>query len=193
MYNFKLGHNFVSWHWRSLVSSWHNGLSARLQDCSMWVQTPVALLCSLSDKYPYELLYSSSYEFVAERNKIYCLAWELFGPLRFWFIFSSNEDDLSHSTRMTFLSSIKGCANALSVSSSLIPAAEQTNISIRRVHLIFGPLFSLEDHSFIIYSFLLDQLVLEASSWMLNSCSNVHNRFLPFERLTVQGSFSSWH
>ena len=81
----------------------------------------------------------------------------------------------------------KSCVNALSVSSWFILAAEQTNIKMRRAHSIFGPLFSLEDHSFIIYSFLLDQLVLEISSWMLNSCSNIRNCFLPFVRLTVQG------
>ena len=91
---------------------------------------------------------------------------------------------------MTFLGSIKGCANALSASSSLILAAEQTNINMRRAHSIFGPLFSL-DHSFIIDSFLLDQLVPEASSWMLNSCSNICNCFFPFVRLTVQGFLSS--
>ena len=72
---------------------------------------------------------------------------------------------------MTFLGSIKGHANALSVSSSLILAAEQTNINIGRAHPFFGQLFSVEDHSLIIYSFLLDQLVLKASSWMLYSCS----------------------
>ena len=112
-------------------------------------------------------------------------------PLRFRFIFSSNGDDLNHSTRMTFPGSIKGRANALSLSSSLILAAEQTNINMRRAHPILGPLFSLEDHSFIIYSFLVDQLVLEASSWKLNSCSNIRNCFLPFVRLTVQGYLSS--
>ena len=118
---------------------------------------------------------------------------ELFWSLRFRSISSSNGDDLSHCTQMTFPGSIKGRANALSVSSLLILAVEQTNINMRRAHSIFGPLFSLEDHSFIIYSFLHDQLVLEASSWMLNSCSNIHNCFLPFVRLTVQGSLSSWH
>ena len=92
---------------------------------------------------------------------------------------------------MTFPGSIKGRATALSVSSSLILAAEQTNINMRRAHPILGPLFSLEDHSFIIYSFLIDQLVLEASSWMLNSCSNIRNCFIPFVRLTVQGFLSS--
>ena len=57
---------------------------------------------------------------------------KLFWLLRFRFIFSSNEDDLSHSTRMTFPGSIKGRAITLSVSSSLILAAEQTNINMRR-------------------------------------------------------------
>ena len=95
-------------------------------------------------------------------------------------MFSSNEDDLSHSTRMTFPGSIKCHANTLSASSSLVLAIEQTNITMRRAHPIFGPLFSLEDHSFILYSLLLDQLVLEASSWMLYSCSNICNCFLPF-------------
>ena len=81
---------------------------------------------------------------------------------------------------MTFPGNIKGRANAISRSSSLILAAEQTKFNMRGAHSIFGPLISLEDHSFIIYSFLLDQLVLEASSRMLNSCSNIHNCFLPF-------------
>ena len=62
---------------------------------------------------------------------------------------------------MTLPGSIKGHETALSVSSSLILAAEQTNFNMRRAHPIFGPLFSQEDHSFIIYSFLLDQLVLK--------------------------------
>ena len=113
--------------------------------------------------------------------QIYCLARELFWPLKFRFIFSSNEDDLCHSTRMTFPGSIKDCEKALLLSSSLILAAEQTNFNMRRAYSIFGPLFSLEDHSFIIYSFLLDQLVLEASSWMLNSCSNIRKCFLPYD------------
>ena len=39
----------------------------------------------------------------------------------------------------------------------------------------FGPLFSLEDLSFIIYSFHLDQMVLEASSWMFYSYSNIRS------------------
>ena len=47
------------------------------------------------------------------------------------------------------------------------------------------------DYSFVIYSFLLDQLDLETSGRMLNSCSNIHNRFLQFLRLTVQG-LSFW-
>ena len=81
---------------------------------------------------------------------------------------------------MTFPGNIKGHTNTLSPSSSLILAAEQTNFNMGRAHSIFGPFFSLEDHSFIIYSFLLDQLVLEASSLMLNSCSNIRNCFLPF-------------
>ena len=72
-------------------------------------------------------------------------------------------------------------------------AAEQTNVNMRRVHPICGPLFSLKDHSFIIYSFLLDQQVLDTSSWMLNSCSNIRNCSLPPVRLTVQGFLSSWH
>ena len=88
---------------------------------------------------------------------------------------------------MTFPGRIKGHANTLSLSSSLILAAEQTNINMRRAHPIFEPLFSWEDHSFIIYSFLLDQLVFETSSWMLYSCSNICNCFLPFVQLTVQG------
>ena len=88
---------------------------------------------------------------------------------------------------MTFLGGTKGRANALSLSSSLILATEQNNINMRRAHSIFGPLFSLEDHSFIIFSFILAQLVLEASSWILNSCSNIRHCFLPFVRLTVQG------
>ena len=112
----------------------------------------------------------NKYGSVAERNnfKFIFLAQELFWPLRFRLIFLSNEDDLSHSTRMTFPGSIKGSANALSVSSSLILAAEQTNINMERTHPIFGLLFSLGDHTFIIHSFLLDRLVLEASSWILS-------------------------
>ena len=94
---------------------------------------------------------------------------------------------------MTFPSNIKGCVNAFSFSSSLILAAEQTNINMRRAHPILGPLFSLGDHSFIIYSFLLDQLVLKTSGWMLYSCSNIRNCFLPFVQLTVQGFLSSCH
>ena len=46
---------------------------------------------------------------------------------------------------------------------------------------------SLGDHSFAIYSFLLDQLDLETSGWMPNSCSDIRNSFLLFVRLTVQG------
>ena len=125
--------------------------------------------------------------------QIYCLAQELFWPLKFRFIFSSNEDDLCHSAWVTFPGNIKGCVNALSGSSSLILAAKQTNINMKRAHPIFGPLFSLEDHSFIIYSFLLDQLVVKVSSWMFYSCSNIHNCFLPFVQLTVQGYLSSCH
>ena len=93
---------------------------------------------------------------------------------------------------MTFPGCIKCRANALSLPSSFILAAEQTNFNMRRVHSIFGPLFSL-DHSFIIYSFLQDQLALEASSWMFYSCSNIRNCFLPLVRLTEQGFFSSCH
>ena len=92
---------------------------------------------------------------------------------------------------MNFPGNIKGYENALSLSSSLILAAEQTNFNMKRAHSIFGPLFSREDHSFIIYSLLLDQLVLVASSWLLYSCSNIRNCFLPFVRLTVQGYISS--
>ena len=44
----------------------------------------------------------------------------------------------------------------------------------------------LGDRSFIIYSFLLDQLDLKTSGWMLNSSSNICNHFLLFIRLTVQ-------
>ena len=92
---------------------------------------------------------------------------------------------------MTFPGSIKSRANALLSSSSFILAVEQTKFNIGRAHSIFGPLFSLEDHSFIIHSFLRDQLVLEAASWMLNSCFNISNCFLPFVRLTVQVYLSS--
>ena len=92
---------------------------------------------------------------------------------------------------MTFPGSIRGRANALSLSSSLILAAEQTNVNMRRANPIFGPLFSQENHSFIIYSFLLDQLVLESPSWMLYSGFNIRNCFLPIVRLTVQGYLSS--
>ena len=49
-----------------------------------------------------------------KKIQIYCLARESFWPLKFQFIFSTNEDDLCHSTRMTFPGSIKGRANALS-------------------------------------------------------------------------------
>ena len=56
---------------------------------------------------------------------IYC--GNYFGHWGFDFIFLSNEDDISHSTQMTFPDSIKGRTNALSASSSLILAAEQTD------------------------------------------------------------------
>ena len=61
---------------------------------------------------------------------------------------------------MTFPGTIKGRANALSLSSSLILAAEQTIFNEESTfnHGPFG------DHSFFIYSFFLDQLVLETSS-----------------------------
>ena len=94
---------------------------------------------------------------------MYCLALELFWLLKFRFIFSSNEDDFDHSARITFPSGMEGRTSVLTLSSSLILAAEQTNFNMRRPHSIFGPLFSL-DHSFIIYSFLLDQQDLEASN-----------------------------
>ena len=81
---------------------------------------------------------------------------------------------------MTFPNNIKDRVNALSLSSSLVLAAEQTKINMGRVDPFLEPLFSLEDHSFIIYSFLIDKLVLEVSSWMLYSCSNICNCSLPF-------------
>ena len=104
-------------------------------------------------------------------------------------MFSTNEDGLCYPARMTFSGNIKGCVTlslslSLSLSFSFILAEEQININMRRAHSIFGPLFSLENHSFIIYSFLLDQLILEASSWMLYPCSNICNCFLPFVQLT---------
>ena len=51
---------------------------------------------------------------VAERKnfKLLFSAGIIFGRWGFDFIFSSNEDDLSHSTRMAFPGSIKGRANA---------------------------------------------------------------------------------
>ena len=42
----------------------------------------------------------------------------------------------------------------------------------------------LGNHSFIIYSFLVDQLILKALNWMFNSCSDISNSFRLF---TVQG------
>ena len=48
-----------------------------------------------------------------------------------------------------------------------------------RAYSIFGPLLFLEDHSFIIYSFLLDQLVLEASSWMIIPALTSTTAFVP--------------
>ena len=63
----------------------------------------------------------------------------------------------------------------LSSSTPSIPAAEYTTIDIERAHPVLGSLFLLGFHSFIVYSFLLDQLVLETSIWMFNSCSTIYN------------------
>ena len=109
-------------------------------------------------------------------------------PLKFWiFIFLPNENDSCHSARVTSPSSIKGCENVLSFSSSHIFQAGQTDPlffthpaadhNLRRAHPIFGPLF-LGNHYFIICSFLLDTQVLKVWNWMFNSSSTIYNCFL---------------
>ena len=54
------------------VSSWHNGKSARLWNRIKQVQTPVMLLRSLLDKYPWERSeapYSSNYGLARKQQK----------------------------------------------------------------------------------------------------------------------------
>ena len=63
---------------------------------------------------------------------------------------------------------------SLSLSSSRTDQLQQEESAFNIWTIVFS-----RDHSFIIYSFLLDQLVLEASSWMLNSCSNICSCFFP--------------
>ena len=109
--------------------------------------------------------------------------------------FSPNEDDLSHSARMTFPGNIKGGENARSSSPhiffeqdelillfSLTPAAD--HITMRRAHPIYGSLFSSKSflqHLFIPprptdpRSFKLDVLFLLWPKHQLNSCSVFNN------------------
>ena len=113
------------------------------------------------------------------------------------FIFSTNENDLSHSAWMT----LKDGVNPCSFSSSHIFWAGQTNPlflsnSSSRPPSPWGEHIQFMDHcfqgnhSFIICSSLLDQLILEASNRMFNSSSDISNSFLLFVRLTVQGILS---
>ena len=103
---------------------------------------------------------------------------------------------------MTFPGCIKGCANVLRVSSSHIFRAGQTDSLPHSFQQQNRPSLTSRAHStmgqcsfwrlFLFhYSFFLDQLVLETSGWILNSCSNIRNCFLSFVRLTVQG-LSFW-
>ena len=104
----------------------------------------------------------------------------------FDFIFATNEDGLCHSTWITFPCNIKGCVT-LSLPLFLTDPSSRQTTSTRRERIQHLGHCSLGDHSFIFYSFLLDQLDLETSDWMLNSCSDICNCFLRFVRLTVQG------
>ena len=73
----------------------------------------------------------------------------------------SNESDLCHSARVTFPDNIKGGVNALSLSSSLTLLDDSSSSKMNTFN--FWASVPLGVHSFIIYSFLLDPLVLETS------------------------------
>ena len=102
---------------------------------------------------------------------------------------------------MTFLDNIKDGVNAPSFSSSHILRAGQTNPlflsnSSSRPPSPWGEYIQFMDrcflgnHSIIIYSSCIDQLILKASNWMFDSCSDISNSFLLlFVQLTVQGEF----
>ena len=68
----------------------------------------------------------------------------------------------------------------------LSPAADRPHQNEESTFNIWATV-PLADLSYIIYSFLLDQLELKTSGWMLNSCSDICNCFLLFVQLTVQG------
>ena len=109
-----------------------------------------------------------------------------FGRWSFDFILPTNEDGLCHSARITFPGDIKGCVTrSRALFPCLIPAADRLHKNEKSAFNIWATV-SLGDHSFIIYSFLLDQLDLETSGWMLNSCSDLRNSYLLFVRLTVR-------
>ena len=109
-----------------------------------------------------------------ERISNYYLVRESFCRWGFDFIFSSNEDDLSHTTRMTLPGSIKASENVLSLSSShfssrtdrlpstltLLDDSSRSNRPSQHEICTFNFWASVPC---IIYSFLLDSLVLETS------------------------------
>ena len=108
---------------------------------------------------------------------------ELFWLLRFRFYFFDQwfipfcSDDFSRQYK-------RWCKRVLSL--FLINSSSRPS-STWGEHIQFLDRCFLGNHFFIIYSFLLDQLILEASNWMFNSCSNICNCFLRFVQLTVQG------
>ena len=114
-----------------------------------------------------------------------------FGRWGFDFVFSTNGNNLCHSAWMTFPGNIKGCVMN-SQPLFLIHLAAEQNINMKRAHSTMA-IVPLGDHSFIIYSFFLDQLDIETSGWILNSCFNISNCFLPFVRITVQGNLAGCH
>ena len=89
------------------------------------------------------------FKIVAERI---CLVSKIIWPLWSRLIFSPNEDDLSHSARMTFSGNIKGSENACTFSPQFIFRAGRTDSlylsltlatdhsTMRRAHLIYRPL-----------------------------------------------------
>ena len=104
-----------------------------------------------------------------------------FGRWSFDLYISSNENDLCHSARVTFPGNIKGLVNTLSI--SFFDWHQQQTDHEESAFNIWATV-PLGDYSFIIYSFLLDQLDLESSGWMPNSCSDSSNSFLLFVLLS---------
>ena len=142
---------------------------------------------------------------VAERIPNYCLARESFWPLRFrshifdqwgWFIPFSSDDFPGQYKRWwkralpLFLTYFPSRTDR-----SPLPHLSSRPPSTWGEHIQFMDRCFLGNHSFIICSSLLDQMIPKASNWNFNSYSDISNSFLLlFVRLAVQGDFvSSWH